>query len=66
MVNGNTGCHIPKVSGHFEPGNIYANPKIDKNTENPPIRPIISQIGTINYSTAKIINSIIAPYTPKK
>ena len=32
----------------------------------PPLHQIISQIGTVTYTTGKIINSIITPYILKK
>ena len=40
-------------------------PKIHKNKENPPYRPIISQIGTATYDIAKQINKLIYPYLNK-
>lgn len=55
-----------KLEGHYEPGYIYGNPKIHKNLNDPPLRPIISQIGTVVYETAKKLNSIIAKYMPKQ
>jgi hypothetical protein len=57
---------IPTIERHHEPGYIYGNPKTHKCKVNPPLRPIISQIGTVTYDTAKKLNSIIAPYMPKK
>ena len=55
-----------QLIGHFQPGYIYGNPKIHKNIQNPPLRPIISQIGTPTYNVAKQINRIIMPYMNKK
>ena len=55
-----------KLIGHFQPGYIYGNPKIHKSRTNPPIRPIISQIGTPTYDIAKTINTILKPYCPSK
>jgi len=57
---------LPKVKGHFEPGYIYGNPKTHKDKNNPPLRPIISQIGTVTYETAKKLNDIINPFMPKE
>ena len=57
---------LQKLQGHFEPGYIYANPKIHKSVENPPFRPIISQIGTVTYCLSKYLNSLIIKYLPKK
>ena len=59
-------CPLPKLSRHFEPGYIYGNPKTHKNVTNPPLRPNVSQIGTVTYTAAKLINTIITPYMPKK
>ena len=57
---------LTKLSGHYEPGYLYGNPKIHKSMKDPPLRPIISQIGTPVYNTAKELNSIITPYIPKE
>ena len=54
-----------KITGHFEPGYIYGNPKTHKNKIDPPLRPIISQIGTITYDIAKQLNTTITPYMNK-
>jgi hypothetical protein len=59
-------CNLPKPVGNYLPGYIYGNPKIHKSTTNPPLRPIISQIGTATYELAKKLNEIIYPYMPKK
>lgn len=56
---------LPKIKGHFEPGYIYGNPKTHKNKNDPPLRPIISQIGTVTYETSKKINDIISPFMPR-
>ena len=53
-------------TGHFSPGYIYGNPKIHKNTKDPPLRPIISQIGTPTYEIAKKLNDLLSPYMPCK
>lgn len=58
--------NFPKIIGHHEPGYIYGNPKTHKNKDNPPLRPIISQIGTVTYDLAKKLNNLITPYMPKK
>jgi hypothetical protein len=58
--------HFSKLIGHFEPGYMYGNPKIHKCIEDPPLRPIISQVGTVSYDMSKQINSIIVKYMPKK
>lgn len=57
---------IPKLVGHFTPGYIYGNPKIHKTKTNPPLRPIISQIGTPTYGIAKMLNSTLKPYVNRK
>jgi hypothetical protein len=67
QVNDTDGCtKMQRVVGHFEPGYIYANPKIHKRLIDPPFRPIISQIGTVTYEISKHLNDIIKKYIPKK
>ena len=66
QVNNQTDQKLQKLIGHYEPGYIYANPKIHKSMQNPPYRPIISQIGTVTYEISKYINSLIVPYLPKQ
>ena len=63
---GSQDSNMQKLSGHFDPGYIYANPKIHKRLENPPLRPIISQIGTVTYDISKHVNNIIGKYLPKQ
>lgn len=55
-----------KLEGHYDAGYIYGNPKLHKDTHNPPLRPIISQIGTPVYEVAKTINNLIVQYMPKE
>ena len=57
---------LPTIEGHHEPGYVYGNPKIHKTLVDPPLRPIISQVGTVTYETAKRLHAIISPYMPKK
>jgi len=54
------------IEGYYEPGYLYGNPKIHKRLIDPPLRPTISQIGTVTYSLAKYLNSIITQYMPKQ
>ena len=56
--------HFKKLIGHFSPGYLYGNAKIHKSLNEPPLRPIISQIGTPTYETAKILNNILKKYIP--
>ena len=60
------GVKLSKIVGNCAPGYIYCNPKIHKNKNDPPMRPIISQIGTVTYNTAKELNALITKYLPKK
>ena len=46
-ANARTDCKLPKPSGHITPGYIYGNPKTHKNVQNPPLGPIVSQVGTV-------------------
>lgn len=57
---------LPKLVGEYRAGYIYGNSKLHKNINNPPIRPIISQIPSPTYTIAKELNKIIEPYVPSK
>ena len=50
--------------GDFEPGYIYGNVKTHKPGNK--LRPIISQVTTPTYKTAKELDEIIKPYIPAK
>ena len=54
-----------KITGHFEAGYIYGNPKTHKDKNNLPLRPIVSQVGTVTYDVAKRLNALIAPFMQK-
>jgi hypothetical protein len=58
--------HFQRLTGHFSPGYIYGNAKIHKNSVDPPLRPIISQVCTPTYKIAKQLNSIIQEYLPQE
>ena len=60
-----TGSKIPikKIIGDYSPGYIYGNVKTHK--EGATLRPIISQITTPTYRTAKEIDSLIKRYLPQ-
>ena len=60
------GVRLNKLVGHFEMGYIYGNPKVHKNAINPPLRPIVSQVGTAVASVAAQINDIIKQYIPSR
>ena len=55
---------LKPIIGEFTPGYLYGNVKIHKPGN--PLRPIISQVTTPIYHTAKQLNSIITPYLPAK
>ena len=55
-----------KKTGHYEAGYIYGNPKTHKDKNNPPLRPIVSQVGTVTYDVAKRLNALIAPFMQKR
>ena len=54
---------IKKIVGDYSPGYIYGNVKIHK--EGDPLRPIISQVTTPTYRTAKEIDTLIKRYLPQ-
>ena len=60
------GTKLHKLVGHYTPGYIYCNPKIHKSITDPPMRSIISQIGTVTYNISKTLNSIISKFLPTK
>ena len=55
---------LQPIIGEYKPGYIYGTVKTHKNGN--PLRPIVSQIPTPIYNTAKQINNIITPYLPAK
>ena len=57
---------LSKKEGKYSPGYLYGNPKTHKSLRNPPLRPIISQVGTVTYDTFKELNRLITPYIPQK
>ena len=67
LINkGNHSIKLPLPVGEYNPGYIYGNPKIHKNIKDPPLRPIISQIGTVTYEIGRRLKDIITPYMPQK
>ena len=60
-----TGKSVPlrKIVGDYSPGYIYGNVKTHKEGEK--LRPIISQITTPTYKTAKQLDNIIKVYLPQ-
>jgi len=55
---------IDSIQNNFD-SLLDRHPKTHKDIRNPPLRPIVSQIGTVTYSTAKYLNSVITPYMNK-
>ena len=53
-----------KLVGQYNAGYLYGNPKIHKSTTDPPLRPIISQVGTPTYTVAQKLNNILKEYMP--
>ena len=53
---------FPKVEGDFRPGYCYGTVKTHKH--NNPLRPIIAQMSSPTYRTAKFLNEIITPFIP--
>ena len=60
-----TGQYIPltKIVGDYSPGYIYGNVKTHKPNEK--LRPIISQVTTPTYRTAKQLDKLIKKYLPQ-
>ena len=54
------------MDGQYDPAYLYANPKIHKSKEDPPLRPVISQIGAVTYDISKKVNYIVSRYIPRK
>ena len=51
------------------PGRMYGLPKTHKVScrgEVPPVRPILSAIGSYNYQVAKYLNSLLVPLIPNE
>ena len=65
QANLTTGSRIPikKIIGDYSPGYIYGNVKTHK--EGAALRPIISQVTTPTYHTAKEIDTLIKRYLPQ-
>jgi hypothetical protein len=55
---------LTPIVGSYSPGYIYGNVKNHK--EGNPLRPIISQVTSPIYKTAKELDTIIKPYIPKQ
>ena len=55
---------LTPIVGSYTPGYLYGNVKTHKT--NYPVRPIISQVTTAIYQTAKELDKIIKPYIPKQ
>ena len=51
---------FPKVEGDYTPGYCYGTVKTHKNGN--PLRPIIAQMSSPSYRTAKLLNDILTPY----
>ena len=45
---------------------MYGLPKILKNVSDPPLRPIISMVGTVTHSLAQHLNAVIRPFIDDK
>jgi hypothetical protein len=55
---------LTPIVGSYSPGYLYGNVKTHK--EGNPLRPIISQVTSPIYKTAKELDAIIKPYIPKQ
>ena len=63
-INRTSSHKFPRLVGEYSPGYAYGTVKTHK--PNNPLRPIISQIPTATYETAKTLNKILTPYIPGK
>ena len=64
-VNAQIGHHVfEEIVSDYSEGYIYGNPKTHKHDI--PLRPIISQVLTPTYKTAKHLDRIIKPYIPSR
>ena len=52
--------------GTFGDGHLYGLPKIHKDRNSPPLRPIINMSGTVTHEVAQYLNKIIRPYCNQK
>ena len=52
-------------SGDFYDGHLYGLPKLHKNKEDPPLRPIVSMSGTVTHDLAQYLNQQIRPFINK-
>lgn len=52
--------------GEYDNGHIYGLPKIHKNSTNPPLRPVISMVGTPTHKIAKHLNDTLIEYLNEK
>ena len=57
---------LSKLVDYYEPAYIYANPKINKQLIDPPIRAIVSQICIPTSQVDEKITDIILKYMPRK
>ena len=49
-----------------QPARLYGLPKVHKNSECPPMRPILSSVDSYNYKLAKFLVRHLTPYIPQK
>ena len=49
-------------TGDYANDHLYGLPKVHKNSNDPPLRPIISMSGTVAHDVSEHINTIIQPY----
>jgi hypothetical protein len=54
------------LTGEYENGHFYGLPKIHKNSTDPPLRPVISMVGTPSHKIAKFLNDILKEYLNEK
>ena len=54
--------HKLKRIGHYCNGHLYGLPKVHKSSTDPPLRPIISMVGTVTHDISQHLNKTLRPY----
>ena len=55
-----------KIKGNYQAGHLYGLPKLHKDPDDPPLRPIVSMTGTVTHELAQYLNQLIYQYLDQK